>query len=635
MFLSLHLTHWQCLHDDAMVTSPRTGRAGLFVLLGAFTLLAVLAPVLGAAEPISVASPDGKLQVSLAEDTAGQLRFEFTADGQQLIGPSPVGFESGRLKNCTRRSVDSAWKPIWGKRAVVPERFNEAVIDCTTFRLIARAYDDGIAFRYDGLPAKDRESTQYHFTGDFTAWYTNQEYHNLGPEKLSECDGRRRPVATIKAGERAYLALHEADVRSGDPFELTGSKGSTVLSIATKPTEAWRVVLFGRSPGVLVDSHLIELLNPPPPADADFSWVKPGVCVWDWRINGAKVDGFTYRMSLPSWKRMVDLAAENRFPHLVLDANWYGPEFGKDSHPTKGDKVDQVREIIAYGKTKGVGVWLYLNDVGGRNFPIEETLKQYASWGASGLKYGFMRSPPAEKNLWTRKITELCAQYQLLCNFHDGPVHPYGQMRTFPNAVTREFCHAQHDAHRVFQPKTFVTAVFVNMVSGPIDMNNGLADLMQKGRVDNGMPVPSTLAGEMARTLIVFSGVTIIPDIPENYRKHPELLQYLKAQQQPWRESVTLSGEIGEHIVMARQAADGNWLIGAATDENARTLNVALTFLGVGNYEALVLEDGLDASYLTHVESYRTRTQKVTASDHITITLAPGGGGCVLIRPKR
>ena len=46
----------------------------------------------------------------------------------------------------------------------------------------------------------------------------------------------------------------------------------------------------------MVDSHLLELLNPEPAGD--FSWVKPGVAVWDWRINGAITDdGFTYTMT--------------------------------------------------------------------------------------------------------------------------------------------------------------------------------------------------------------------------------------------------------------------------------------------------------------------------------------------------
>ncbi len=199
-------------------------------------------------------------------------------------------------------------------------------------------------------------------------------------------------------------------------------------------------------------------------------------------------------MSYPSWVRMVDFAAEQGFGYLVLDANWYGPEFDSDSNPTNGHKAADVQRLLAYAKEKGVGVWLYLNDIGGRKFPIEETLSQYGRWGASGVKYGFMEGSPEEKNRWTQKITELCAKNRLLVDFHDGPVHPYGQMRTWPNAVTREYCHAQLDAHRVFTPSTFCTSVFVNMVAGPLDMNNGMFDLRQgpTTRIDENQPVPST-----------------------------------------------------------------------------------------------------------------------------------------------
>jgi alpha-glucosidase len=146
--------------------------------------------------------------------------------------------------------------------------------------------------------------------------------------------------------------------------------------------------------------------------------------------------------------------------------------------------------------------------------------------------------------------------------------------------------------------------------------------------------VPSTLAGEAARTLIVFSGATIIPDIPENYRKHPELLRFIAAEKMPWRESRTLSGVIGEHIVMARQAADGAWLVGAATNESPRDLEIPLTFLGAGRHGALIIMDGDDSDYRTHRESYRTVNRIVTAADTIKVKLAPGGGACVLLLPQ-
>ena len=618
---------------------------------------------LSAQESKTVQSPDGKLSITIQLTKDGALTYSFNAFQQAAILNSPMGYSDGNsssvpsagwvMKSSKLRSVDSAWKPLWGKRAVVPDKYNELTFNLTGpdaaklqhLCLEVRAYNDGIAFRYS-VPADEKNSfaataelTAYQFAGDYTAWFYNGENANIGPVKLSESDGRRLPVMTIKASDNLYMALHEANLAIGDPLVLKSTKGSTTMSVISKPEtlaagfqSAWRVILCGKTPGTLVDSHLIELLNPDPVGD--FSWVKPGVAVWDWRIDGAQIDGFTYGMNYPSWVRMVDFAAENNIRHLVLDANWYGPEHDAKSDPLKGDKVNDVKKLLKYGKEKGVGIWLYLNDVGGRKFPIEETLKQYGDWGAAGIKYGFMRGNPAEKNAWTRKITELCAQNHLLCDFHDGPVHPYGQMRTFPNAVTREYCHAQLDGHHVFVPKTFVTSVFVNMLSGPIDMNNGMFDLRQghTTRVDESQPVPSTLVSEAARTLIVFSGATIIPDIPEFYRKYPDLLKFIAAQKMPWQESKTLSGEIGEYIVEARQAADGIWLVGAATNESPRELDIPLSFLKRGNYEVTIVQDGDDAHYLTNREVLKSETKTMNSSETVWVKLAAGGGACLIIK---
>ncbi len=618
---------------------------------------------LSAQESKTVQSPDGKLSITIQLTKDGALTYSFNAFQQPAILNSPMGYSDGNsgsvpsagwaMKSSKLRSVDSAWKPLWGKRAVVPDKYNELTFNLTGpdaaklqhLRLEVRAYNDGVAFRYS-VPADEKNSfvataelTAYQFAGDYTAWFYNGENANIGPVKLTESDGKRLPVMTIKASDNLYMALHEANLATGDPLVLKSTKGSTTMSVISKPEtlaagfqSAWRVILCGKTPGTLVDSHLIELLNPDP--TGDFSWVKPGVAVWDWRIDGAQIDGFTYGMNYPSWIRMVDFAAENNIRHLVLDANWYGPEHDAKSDPLKGDKVNDVKKLLKYGKEKGVGIWLYLNDVGGRKFPIEETLKQYGDWGAAGIKYGFMRGNPAEKNAWTRKITELCAQNHLLCDFHDGPVHPYGQMRTFPNAVTREYCHAQLDGHHVFVPKTFVTSVFVNMLAGPIDMNNGMFDLRQgrTTRVDESQPVPSTLVSEAARTLIVFSGATIIPDIPEFYRKYPDLLKFIASQKMPWRESKTLSGEIGEYIVEARQAADGVWLVGAATNESPRELDIPLSFLKRGKYEVTIVQDGDDAHYLTNREVLKSETKTMKPSENVRVKLAAGGGACLIIK---
>ncbi len=608
-------------------------------------------------------SPNRNLELILQLSKESELTYSFKAGNRRLIDNSLLGYvvenkstipsAGWKLVDQKHNSVSSVWEPVWGKRALVPEKYNEIILDFQgsdtsvlhSLRLEVRAYDDGVAFRYS-ISSDEKntaiaiaELTNFNFADDYTSWFYNGERPNIGPEKLSETNGKRFPVMTIMADNFNFLAIHEADLTAGDPMVLESKSGSNIFSVLSVPGKlesgfqsAWRVILYGKTPGALVDSHIIELLNPP--AEGDFSWVKPGVALWDWRINGAQVDGFTYAMDYPSWIRMVDFAAENNIRHFVLDANWYGPEHLTTSDPVKGDKAADVMKLIKYGKSKGVGIWLYLNDVGGRKYPIEETLKQYGDWGASGIKYGFMNGSPAEKNIWTRKITELCAKNHLLCDFHDGPVHPYGQMRTFPNAVTREFCHAQLDAHRVFVPSTFVTSVFVNMVAGPIDMNNGMFDLRQgyTTRIDENKPVPSTLVSEAARTLIVFSGATIIPDIPEYYRKYPDLLRFIAAQKMPWLESKTLGGEIGKYIIMARQASDNTWLVGAATNEDSRELDIPLSFLGSGKFEVTIIQDGDNAHFLTNREVMKVQTQMLKSKDKVHVKLAPGGGGCLIIK---
>lgn len=590
--------------------------------------------------------------------------YRFYADGQVVIDSSRLGYRlkggeelaaSGwKIVKGEQTSTDSEWRPVWGKRSVVADRYNQLALhleneiaqsDLKQLTLEFRLYNDGLTFRYilpEGADAAaESELTQFRFTTDPTAWFYNGENANYGPIRLGEVEATRPSNVTLQLSDSLFLNIHEACLTEGDPLRLNSRKGEHSLTVASSPgafgqlkdgfTSAWRVVMVGRTPGVLTDSHLLELLNPEP--EMDFSWVKPGVAVWDWRIDGAVSDDFTYSMSYPSWIRMVDFAAEQGFKYLVLDANWYGPEFETDSDPVKGDKAKDVQRLLSYGKEKGIGIWLYLNDVGGRKFPIEETLKQYGDWGAAGVKYGFMQGTPEEKNLWTQKITKLCAENHLLVDYHDAPVHPYGQMRTWPNAVAREFCHAQLDAHRVFTPSTFCTTVFVNMVAGPIDMNNGMFDLRQGNttRVDESQPVPSTLVSEAARTLIVFSGATILPDIPEYYRKYPVLLDFIAAQKMPWKESRTLDGKIGEYIVMMRQTDDA-YLIGAATNETGRTIDLPLSFLGEGTYDVQIAEDADDGHYLTNRETLKTSQQQVSATDRLTLKLAPGGGACLSFR---
>src|SRR5690606_19388612 len=97
------------------------------------------------AETILLDSPDRHLKLTFEIADDGGVTHALAVGGNPVISPSPVGFAGGRFAGVKRRVENSVWKPVWGKRSVVPDRYREATIDLGTYQLQARAYDEGIA----------------------------------------------------------------------------------------------------------------------------------------------------------------------------------------------------------------------------------------------------------------------------------------------------------------------------------------------------------------------------------------------------------------------------------------------------------------------------------------------------------
>jgi len=637
-------------------------------------------------------SPDGSVTVTLALSD-GQPTWSLQFDGKPLIQPSRLGVEvaggplSGLQHVEARFSVhDRSVRTVWGKFAQYDNFYQQiewSLVESAgrqrALDVIVRAYDRGVAIRYafpDGgnwpteIELIDGQ-TEFHFVANGTAWCYHREHDPVGPQPLSEfhaAKGADLPL-TVRCDQHAYLAILEAAIFRQAPFRLVPVAGkpaafreSFAKSVLPRGSKtSWRTVLIGRRPGDLLVGPLPYCLNPPCGIE-DTSWIKPGLAFWDWRAWGARApDGFKYELDMASWRRFIDFASENGIRYLVLDANWYGPEFDPESDPRTSrdhlvlqpdmnkphvvrkpapedwsDPID-VPALIRYGRDRNVGIILYINDIARNNYPFEETLALYHDWGAAGIKYGFMKGKGQQKVLDTREIVRLCAKYQLLCNFHDGPVPPSGDERTYPNYVTREFCHSQSDAMRAFSPSGFCEQVFVNMLAGPLDMCNGLFTLENPARDRPRIftNVDSTIVAETARVLITYSGLSLLPDCPEAYEAKADLFDFLSRLPMNWDETRIPHGSIGQYITTARRRGN-TWFIGSVTNEKARTLGVKLDFLDPAvTYVATLYEDAPDAHYQTNREAYRIRKMEVSNNDVIQARMAPGGGHCILLEPKR
>ena len=507
-------------------------------------------------------------------------------------------------------------------------------------------YDKGFAYRFifsEGV-GRLEENSRISFAEDLTFWTYNGERHNIGPVNLSGYGEKvvQNPVV-FKTQNSKYFAIHEAAIFEHAPFVLSNTKNNSlnltqeVLSEGATQT-SWRAFILGDRPGDLVESDLLVNLNEACKI-ADPSWIKPGRAMWDWRVWGYKAaDGFQYGLNTVSHKRFIDFAAKNNVQYLLIDADWYGPEFDANSDPTSSREGVDIEECMAYAKEKGVGVILYLNDVGARKFGLERILKQFAAWGASGVKYGFMSGSPKDKVLNTRRIVELCAKYQLTVNFHDNPIAPSGDRRTWPNLITKEFGHSQADALRSYFPETIVTTTFVNMVAGPLDLCNGWFALESAFNGDRHKvfeAIPGTVAAEVAKLIVVYGGCFVLPDAPEEYLKKDDLFDCIRNMPAHFDSFKVLDGEIGEFISVARRSGD-EWFVGSLTNRQSRELKINLDFLDKDKkYIATFYEDTDETHFLNNKEAYRVRTDiEVKQADVLTVKLAPGGGNAVWIRPE-
>ncbi|WP_158973899.1 glycoside hydrolase family 97 catalytic domain-containing protein [Cellulophaga sp. L1A9] len=364
------------------------------------------------------------------------------------------------------------------------------------------------------------------------------------------------------------------------------------------------------------------------------SWIKPGKTLWDWRVHGYTADdGFTYGINNESYYRFLDFASENDIEYFMIDAGWYSDVKQGQIEMSENLNFDKVTN---YAAEKGVSLLLYYDRKRG-DYGDEDLFSYFKSLGMKGIKYGFM----GEDVPFTREAIQRSAENSLLINFHDGPVPFTGISRTFPNAISREFCHAQQDSRRAFTPKTFIRMALINGIQGPLDMNNGIFDIsgVNAGYREKGPKklnsLFTTVSAEAARTLIIFSGLVCIPDAPEAYAAKSDLFEFIK--QIPvakWDETRVLHAKMDSYISTARRHGD-DWYIGSVHADGG-TLNINLDFLKENKaYKITYYEDTEETDSETNPEAYQVRTSTVKKGDIIKAKMVAGGGHCMWIRSDK
>jgi alpha-glucosidase len=647
--------------------------------------------------PEILRSPDGTAQVSVAirpaTDGEGGLCYAVQFGGKDVLLESNLRLDFSNqpavagglaMQTVSRRTADERWQRLYGKRKQVRNHFNEMTIDLRetsgphrTIQAVFRAYDDGIAFRYR-LPEQwgafdlAAERTSFRFPGDVTVWAANFEGYHSSQErqflrmKLSELATNQIygcPLL-VQLDPSLWAACTEADLTDWAGMYFTPVEGepnavrtalsphpdeTNIVVRSTAPRSSpWRVILLGDRPGALIESDILENLNPP--ASFNAAWVKPGKSAWDkwWSGGYAPEVDFRVGMNTATMKYFVDLAAEMGWPYQIVDEGWYGDAFAPGTRGTtwaphpEGNLTNVVPDLdlpglISYAHKKGVKLILWLH-WGHVDQQMNAAFPAYENWGISGVKIDFMDRDDQYMVNYYERVAKQAAAHHLIVDFH-GAYKPTGWHRTYPNVITREgvLGNEYNKWSTNVTPEHTVTIPFTRGLLGGMDFTPGgfrhktLESFRSVGGDAPGPFVIGTRAHQLAMLVVYESALQVLCDSPYNYHSSPAGTDFLKIVPTTWDDTKVINAEVGQFLTVARRSG-AEWYIGSMTGTDARVLEIPLDFLGKGKYQAEIWADAYEAADFP--DRLMTLRRSVTAADLLRVKLAPAGGLVVRLKPK-
>ncbi|MDX2245934.1 MAG: glycoside hydrolase family 97 protein [Bacteroidia bacterium] len=532
------------------------------------------------------------------------------------------------------------------------------------------------------------ENTQFVLAGDHkTFWipgdYDSNEYL-YNTTKLSEIDAlaaaaKEKDIALtsligtsavqtplmMKSDDGLYINIHEAALVNYSTLNLVLDKTSLTFQthlvpdaidnkgyLQTPAKTPWRTIIVSDHAADILASKLILNLNEPSKI-ADTDWIYPQKFIgvwWEMHIGKGTWDKASGKHAAytENVKKYIDFAAKYGFDGVLVEGwnqgweDWFG-NWKEEVFDFVSPYSDyDINQLTAYAKTKGVKIIMHHETSGSvTNYERRmETAFQYMiDHGMNTVKTGYVGKiiPRGEHHdgQWMNnhyiRVAETAARYKIMVEAHE-PSHPTGLHRTYPNWIANEAARGNefNNAPTLgITPEHQTILPFTRLMGGPMDFTPGLFHFkLNQFDSTRTTEVRTTLAKQLALYVTMYSPLQMAGDLPENYEKHPDALQFIVDVPVDWDDTKILEAEPGDYITIARkEKGKNNWFVGGITDEHARTTTLRLDFLDKKKeYNAIIYRDGEDAHWETRPESYLIEKQKVRSSDKLTLHLAEGGG---------
>ncbi len=625
-----------------------------------------------------VKSPNGSVSISVSEGGTYSLRLE----GQRQLAHGTLGLDLGQRQAQSKARLRHRWTAVdraegfLYRQAHVEAAYEGMLLDMGGgLDLEVRAYDQGVALRWIVRKAPCIVGNEL-FTlcpeGDATAYlpHSTNEKAPLAMAYQATYDvtpiGEASSVPAflplcIDCGE-AKLTLMESDLEDYPGMFVVADSGRLTSLFAKVPSQMqrypwrqqtyvtatedyiatiaqprplpWRIIGLSTDDRQMPLNDLVYLLASPSRL-TDTSWIRPGKVAWDWWNDWGLTDvDFEAGINTQTYERYIDFAQAYGLEYVVLDEGWYDPKSG--DMLTVVPAID-LPHLVSYAAERGVGLilWTVFNVL---DEQLLEACKRYSALGIRGFKVDFLDRDDQQAVGMAYRIAEACAQHQLLLDYH-GVYKPTGLCRTWPNVVNFESVFGMEEAKWTEHgaqdmPRYDVTFPFIRMQCGPVDFTPGG---MRNATERDFQPVyanPMTMgtrAHQAAMYVVHDSPLTMLADSPTAYEREPQYTAFIASVPTNFDQTLIPLGRMGEYIVTARRKG-ADWYVGGQTNWQARTIELPLTFLAEGAYEATILTDGPNAHKVA--TDHRLTQANVNASETLTLDMASGGGFAVKLSKK-
>lgn len=491
----------------------------------------------------------------------------------------------------------------------------------------------------------------------------------------------------MKSQDGLYINIHEAALVNYPAMHLnlddkhmvfeswltpdaTGNKAYVQVPFNTP----WRTVMVSDDARDMLSSNLILNLNEPCKIE-DTSWIhSTKYCgVW-WEMIVGK-SSWNYTDDLPSvdiykvdWnhvrpngrhaantenvKRYIDFAAKNGLQEVLVEGWNIGWEDW--ANRWKWDVFDfvtpypdfDIQYLNEYAHSKGVKLMMHHETSSSTiNYErhLEDALNLMNRYGYDAVKTGYVGDiiPRGDFHFSQsmvnhyQYVVEQAAKHHVMVNGHEA-VRPTGLCRTWPNLVGNESARGtEYEAFGGSAPSHTVILPFTRLQGGPMDYTPGILETQLCTWSDNPSWVRTTLCGQLALYLTMYSPLQMAADLPENYEKYDDAFQFIRDVATDWDDSRYLEAEPARYITVARKAkGTDRWFIGGKCNEDGHQSDLRLDFLDKGKkYVCTVYADAKDADYEKNPKAYTITRRTVKQGDRLRLKMAPGGGFAVSLFP--